>query len=35
MSVSEIFAKYLALYIKLIFTAENELEVNAVQLPQR
>lgn len=35
MSVSEVFSKYLALYIKQIFTAENELEVNVVQLPQR
>lgn len=35
MSVSEVLSKYLALYSKLIFAAENELKVNAVKLPQR
>lgn len=35
MSVSEMHSKYLALCLKLIFTAESDREVNAVKPPLR
>lgn len=35
MSVSEVLSKYLALCLKLTFTAESELQVNVVKPPPR